>query len=147
MDNDFNTQGTPVNDAPADLAPRAATKREYLKLPENIRLKKNIRLSAWICYICAALTLVVGLFVSDAGLACLLDVAILVVLGIGIHVYQSRACAVILSAYALLNVIYTLATTGKFSGYIMILAAVYALMSTFTLEKQWKAYQQESDVV
>ena len=147
MDNGGNNNGNLPGGAPGDLTPRAATKREFLKLPENVKLKSNISMSAWICYICAVISLIFGVLILKTGAYALLDVAIMVVLGIGIHLYQSRLCAVILTAYALLNVIYSWASTGRPSGYLMILAGAYALMSTFTLEKKWKAYQQESDVV
>ena len=124
--------------------PRAATKKEFLNLADNVKLKKNLRGAAIICYVCAALTLVAGLFIMDTGMLVLLDVAILVILGLGIQLKQSKVCAVLLTLYAAASMIITYVQTGKLTGYLVLLAGIYALSSTFQLDKQWKAYQSQS---
>ena len=122
--------------------PRALTKKEFLELPENIKLKKNIRSSAIICYVAALLSGVVGFLVLDTGAFILLDVAILVGLGLGVHLKQSKVCSVLLLVYAVASCILNLISNGQASGWLIILAGVYAVGATFKLDKQWKAYQQ-----
>ena len=58
-------------------APRASSKREFLELPDNKKLKKDIRTSAIICYVGAGLSGLVGFLSSDIGAYILLDVAIM----------------------------------------------------------------------
>ena len=123
-------------------APRATTKKEFLALPENEKLRKDLRSTAIICYVCAGITAVLGMAVLQNPYV-LIDVVILIVMGLGIHLAQSRACAVILCAYAVINMIYSLATTGRMSGYLVVLAGVYAVIHTFKAEKLWKQYQQQ----
>ena len=123
--------------------PRAVTKAEYLELPENAKLKKDIRSSAIICYVCAGLTAVLGMTVLKMGAGVLLDAAILLGLGLGIHLKQSKVCAIVLLVYSLISCVLTTISTGRFSGYLIVIAGVYAVIYTFRLDKQWKEYQQQ----
>ena len=127
--------------APAQYggAPRAATKKEFLLLPDNVQMKKQLRSSAIICYVCAALSLALA-FITD-NMISLVDVVIVAALGLGIHFRQSRACAVALLAYAALGAILSLVSSGKMSGYLVVLAGIYAISATFKLEKEWKQYR------
>ena len=129
-------------DSPAPQ-PRALTKKEYLELPENIKLKKNIRSSAIICYVAALLSGAVGFLVLDTGAFILLDVAILVGLGLGVHLKQSKVCSVLLLVYAVASCILNLISNGQASGWLIILAGVYAVSATFKLDKQWKEYARQ----
>lgn len=122
-------------------APTANTKKEFLQLPENAKLKKELRTSAIICYICAGITLLVGLFAAENPYV-FIDVALLVGLGLGIHLKQSKACAIALAVYAVINTVIGLASTGRFSGWLILLAGVYAVIYTFKLDKAWKQYRQ-----
>ena len=122
-------------------APTANTKKEFLQLPENAKLKKELRTSAIICYICAGITLLVGLFAAENPYV-FIDVALLVGLGLGIHLKQSKACAIALVVYAVINTVIGLASTGRFSGWLILLAGVYAVIYTFKLDKAWKQYRQ-----
>ncbi len=142
-DQDYGAYGAGPTQTPWGT-PVAATKKEFLDLPENAKLKKNIRSSAIVCYICAALTLVFGMFVLDSGLLSLIDVAILAGLGLGIQLSQSRVCAALLCVYAVINTIISLVSSGQISGYLIIIAGVYAMIYTFQLDKQWKVYQQNN---
>ena len=124
-------------------APRASSKREFLELPDNKKLKKDIRTSAIICYVGAGLSGLVGFLSSDIGAYILLDVAIMLGLGLGIHLKQSKGCAVALLAYAVASCVLTVISSGKFSGWLIILAGVYAVSATFRLDKLWKAFEQQ----
>ena len=127
--------------AAAAYTPRVTTKKEFLKLPENKKMRGEISGAAIICYVCAGITLFAGI-AMDLFPAVLIDVAILVGMGLGIHLAQSRACAIILLGYSLLNLVLSIIQTGKPAGYLVVIAAVLAVIYTFKAEKAWKEYQQ-----
>lgn len=102
------------------------------------KVRKNIRNSAIVCYVCAALTGVVALLTS---VTMLLDVIIILVLGLLVHLKQSRVCAVLLLAYSIINTVITLLSTGSPGGWLLIIAGVYAVKSTFALEKEYQAFR------
>lgn len=116
------------------------TKKEFLKLPALEKQRKNILTSAIILYVCAAATLILGILSGNFGV--FLDVAILLGFGLGIHLAQSRACAVIVCIYGVVNVLYALLTTGSLGGWLILVAAIDALPHTFKFHKAWTEYQQ-----
>lgn len=125
-------------------APRATTKKEFLNLEENKKLRSTCNAAGIICYIAAGITfilvLVTGMWTS------ILDVCILIGLGLGVHIAQNRACAVILLVYSIINTIYMLAAMGTFGGWLIILAGIFAVTSTFSVNKQWVLYQQQQQM-
>lgn len=120
-------------------APGAVTKKQFLTLPENRKIRTEIRSAGIICYICAGITLVLALI--SLQMTALLDVAILVGLGLGVHLAQSRACAILLTVYAGINMLITLVVLGRFGGWLVLLAGIFAIVYTFKFQKLWKAYQ------
>ena len=120
-------------------APKVATKKEFIDLPENAPNKKMLKTSGILCYICAGLTLILGL--ATGNYLSIVDFLILLVLGIFIHLKQSRTAAILLAVYAVINVIIGLIAFHKFQGWLIILAGIYAVSSAFRLDKAWKEYQ------
>ena len=116
------------------------TKKDFLKQPECKKCAGNITGSAITLYICAGLTLVLNVIAGN--ILALLDILLIVGLALGIHLAQSRVCAILVLAYAIYNTVYMIITTGKVGGYLIIIAAVYAVMATFQFQKAWKNYQQ-----
>ena len=102
---------------------------------------KNIRVSAIVMYVCAGITLLANV-VAAQNIAGLLDVAILVGLGLGVHLARSRVCAYITLAYGVFNLIYMLVEYHIPGGYLVILGAVCAVGATSQYWKAWKNYQQ-----
>lgn len=133
---------------PAGFGPlRELTPKEFLGLPENKRLKNNLLTSAILCYVIAGINLAILLFASrvlNLSILTLIDVVLLLGLGLGIQLRQSRVCAVVLLAYSILGVIITYINTGKFGGYIILLAGIYGVASTFLFHKAWKEYRSAS---
>ena len=127
-----------------EAAPRAATLKEFLKLPENKKIRRQINGAAIICYICAAITL--GLMAAAEEPSMLLDVAIVLVMGLLIHTTKSKVCAVILLVYAVINTVIVLVSTQQFGGWLLLVAGACAVSATFRLDKLWKAYQQSGAV-
>ena len=122
------------------FSPRCATKKEFLQLPENKKLRSQLLGTAIICYISGGLTLLLMLF--SMNLMMLLDVALLVGLGLGVHLAYSRVCAILLAVYAVFSVLVGIVVSGTVSGWLIVIAAIFAVLCTFNLEKGWKAYQQ-----
>ncbi|MCR5635978.1 MAG: hypothetical protein K6F76_02200 [Clostridiales bacterium] len=123
--------------------PKATTKQEFLKLDENKKIRRELNTSAVICYVCAGITLML-MFVFLGNVYSLIDVALLIGLGLGIHIKQSKVCAIVLCSYAAVNVLYSLIVLRAFGGYLILIAGIYSIIYTFKLDKLWKRYQQET---
>ena len=122
-------------------SPRAATIKEFLKLPENKKLRRQINAAAIICYICAFITL--GLMAVAEQPSMILDVAVVLILGLLIHITKSKACAIILLVFAVISTLIVLISTQQFGGWLLLLAGIFAVSATTRLDKLWKAYQQQ----
>ena len=120
---------------------RVSTKKEFLELPENKALKRELVSDCVICYVASGISLILGVFVLEQP-AILLDVLLVLGLGLGIHLTQSRVCAVILCVYAVINSLIGMVQNGAFSGYWILFAGIFSVVATFRLDKAWKAYQQ-----
>ena len=125
---------------PAPYAPKVATKKEFLKLPENKKLRSELNGAAIVAFVCAGINVILGAVTGNWGV--MLDVAIMVGLGLGIMLFSSRVCAILLLAYGLLNVVMGLVQNGTPSGYLILIAGVLAVIYAFKAEKAWKQYQQ-----
>ena len=135
------TSGCPapgMPDIPPIAVDRSLPKGLYCSTLASDRVRKDIRNSAIACYVCAAVTGVVAMLGS---LTMLLDVIVILALGLLIHLKQSRACAVLLLAYSLVNTVISLLSTGSVGGWLLIIAGVYAVKSTFALEKEYQAFR------
>lgn len=116
------------------------SKKEFYKHPNLANYRKGIRGSAIILYVCAAITLLAGL--ATYNLFSIIDVVVIVGLALNIQFNQSRAAAVILCIYSLINVIVALLTTGSIGGWLIIIAAIIATIYTFCFKTLWKEYQK-----
>ena len=81
------------------------TKKEFNECANIKSITKNITAAAIIAYVIGAITFIVNV-VMAGNIAGLVDVMIVVGLGLGIHLAKSRACAVIITAYSIINFIY-----------------------------------------
>lgn len=107
------------------------------------KIRKNINAAAIILYCCSALTFVLSFVASIMGvgiMASALDAILVLGLGLGIHIRKSRVCAVIVLIYAIFNCLYSFATTGRPSGYLIIIAGGMAVQYTFMAYKEYKEY-------
>ena len=129
---------------------KAATKKEFLNLPENDEYRKAINLIAIGCYICAALTLLLiisGIWndvYTDLGMEVsasrFFDPIFIAGMGLGIHLTQSRIFAVLLAVEAAISLGFSLIHSGLPGGLLILFLSYYALRVTFKLEKAWKEY-------
>lgn len=116
------------------------SKKEFMRHPNLKKYSGNIKAAAIILYVCAVLSLIVGIMVNNY--AIIIDVAILVGLGLGIQLAQSRVCAILVCLYAAINVIVMTISSGRASGYLILIAAIDAIIATFQFQKAWKEYQK-----
>ncbi len=113
------------------------SKKEFYKHPNLNSVRKEINSCGIVLYILAALNLVISLLSGSAGI---LDAVLLIGLGLGIQLGKSRACAVILTVYSIINIIVLLVSTGSFGGYLIAIAGVYSVINTFKFHKLYKEY-------
>lgn len=130
-----------AQNTPVSTVEKVATKKEFLKLPENKKYRKEINGAAIICYICAGITLLASL--ATGSFSSIIDVIILLGLGLGIHLAQSKVCAIILTIYGAINMIIITAANGSLGGWLPLVAGIFALVYTIKLSKAWKAYNAE----
>ena len=117
---------------------RDISKSEFCRNHAPDKVRKNIRASAILCYVSAVVTGVLAVLISPT---MLLDAAIVLVLGLLIHLKQSRVCAVLLLAYGIFSCIVVFLSTGRITGWLIILAGVFAVIYTFQLEKVYREFR------
>ncbi len=116
---------------------RTLSKKEFYKHPNMLSVKKEINLCGICLYICAVISLGIGLLTN---LSVLIDVCFIVGMGLGIQLGRSRVCSILLAIYSGINVIVTTVMTGRFGGYWIVLIAVYSIISTFKFHKLYREY-------
>lgn len=149
--NQSNTSARPAATAPAqagnakkrspEAAPLGLDKATFLK---NFSQGKQQCVAAAIMgYIGAGVTFILSFtnFLEFFSLYSLIDVIILVTLSLLIHLLRSRIASSLLLAYALYNFIFMLVVYGKVSGWLIIIAGVFAVIGSFKCVTEWKAYQ------
>lgn len=114
------------------------TKNDFLELPAMEKQKKNVKACYIICYICAVLSLVISI---AAGQINIVDPIILAGLGLWIQFGKSFVAGVLLLAYSIINVIYLIVATGQFGGYLIVIAGIYAVITTYKINKAYKEYK------
>ena len=123
---------------------RGISKTQFCRNYAPDKIRKNIRGSAILRYFSAAITGVVAVLMNPF---MLIDAVIVLALGLAIHLKQSRVCAVLLLAYGVINCLIMLVGTGRLSGWLIILAGVFAVIYTFQLEKEYRAFQESGGPV
>ncbi|MCR4654462.1 MAG: hypothetical protein K5744_12390 [Eubacterium sp.] len=121
------------------VVPPGLTRMQFLDLPDEIKIKKNIRGSAIISFVCAAITFIFLLITQSYW--SLLDVAILVACGGFILKRASKIASIVLLVYGALNFFYTLLTMNTPGGWLIVLSGVYAVIYTWKLDKEYKEYK------
>ena len=121
------------------------TKKEFNECANIKSITKNITAAAIIAYVIGAITFIVNV-VMAGNIAGLVDVMIVVGLGLGIHLAKSRACAVIITAYSIINFIYVILLSGMPGGWLIIVCGVYSIIYTFKYQNAWNKYQQTGQI-
>ena len=129
----------PLN-APAPIEP-GLSRRAYYNQCASPAVKKQIKSSVIMLYLSAGATLVLYVILGKNPFG-MIDVLLLAGLAVGLQLLISRVCAISALALALFNVVVGLVETGQFTGWLILLAGVYAVIATFAFQKEWNAYQQ-----
>lgn len=121
------------------------TRREFLKTPQMKKTRANIIACATLGYAVAVGSAIVNI-IQSRNYNVILDAVLIIVMSLLIHLLQSRVAAIILAAYAVLNIVVMYMMTGKPGGIIVLVIAIYAIISTFTFQKAWKNYKNSEAV-
>ena len=78
---------------------------------------------------------------GDDQIGILPDAALVLGLGLGIHLKQSRVCSVVLLAYGIFSCVVILLQSGRLGSWLIILAGVFAVIYTFKLEQEYRAFK------
>ena len=120
------------------------TQREFFKSPQMNAISKNIFTCAVIGYVIAGLTLYLDV-IKSGNYYSIATVVVLAVCSVLIHLLQSRAAAIVLTAFSAMVVLVTNVQNGKFSGWWVVLIGVYAIIYTFKFQKAWAAEKADSE--
>lgn len=121
------------------------TKKEFDQCANVKAITKNITAAAVIAYVVGAISLVTNVIVGG-NIFGIIDILIVVGLGLGIQLARSRACAIIMCAYSVINLIYMIILTGMPGGWLIIVCGVYAVIYTFKYQNAWNRYQQTGQI-
>ena len=83
----------------------------------------------------------------NGNFAIILDVIVLVGLGLWIQLGYSRVAAIIAAVYSVFSMIVTTISTGRISGYVVVIAAVCGVIYTFKAAKAFKQYKESFTAV
>ncbi|MDE5996529.1 MAG: zinc ribbon domain-containing protein [Eubacterium sp.] len=100
---------------------KSVTKKEFIAKYAPANLKKNIKSAAILCYVCVAISAVAALALLKQPLM-LIDVAIYLVLALGMHLGNSKICAYLLLVFSIFECIYSVIQVGTPSGWWLIIA-------------------------
>lgn len=123
-------------------------RKGFYRHPNVSSLSKQIKACGIAMYILAVFNLVFYLYlgglifaVSPEIIEAVIAFVFMMGLGLGIHLGQSRVCAVILTIYGVYNIGVNYINSGRFGGWAFLLVGCYALTATFKFQKAWKQYK------
>jgi hypothetical protein len=119
---------------------KVSTLKEFAAFPANKTARGLILAAAICCYISAGVTVILG---ASSYPPMLLDAAILLGLGLWVHVSKTLASAVVLLVYAGINTLIMLAMTQSAGGWLILAGGILAVVGANMLNKDWKAYQAQ----
>ena len=137
-----NAQQNPY-DAPNQV-PQGMSKHDFYHSPLCKKYRGNIIASSVIIYICVGINLLLIAFLHTY--TSLIDVAIMLGLGLAIHLAQSRVCSILLCVYGVINTIYVFLSSGTFGGWLILVAAIYAIVATFQYQSVWNKYSKSGQI-
>lgn len=143
MMNDGQQAGGVVNGNPSwsGYQEPGLKRMAFYKHPNVSSLRKQIAGCGIAMYILAALNFVIYAISGDI-ISGIVAVVIFVGLGLGVHLGQSRVCALLLTAYGIFNTVVSYMMTGSFSGWLFLVVGIYGIIYTFKFHKAWKQYKK-----
>ena len=114
------------------------SKKGYMKLCAPASIKKAVRNSAILCYICGGITVLASLLLNPLGI---IDGLVFIGLGLGVHLTSNRACAIIALVVAVLEVVLTFVLSGTLTGWLWIIAGISCVIATNKAHKSYKSFK------
>ena len=130
--------------AAPNQVPQGMNKHDFYHSPLCKKYRGNIIASSVIIYICVGINLLLIAFLQNY--TSLIDAAIMLGLGLAIHLAQSRVCSILLCVYGVINTIFVFLSSGKFGGWLILVAAIYAIVATFQYQSAWNKYSKSGQI-
>ncbi len=138
--------GNPANVTANTVVDRkSVTKKEYIAKYAPQNLKKNIKSAAIVCYVCVGISAIAS-FALLKNPWMLIDVAIYLGLTLGMHLGNSKICAILLLVFSILECAYSVYQFGTPAGWWLIIAAVSAVSTFNKLGKEYNKFLLEEPV-
>ena len=140
-----NTQQYPYGNpyAAPNQVPQGMSKHDFYHSPLCKKYRGNIIASSVIIYICVGINLLIAFLQNYTSL---IDAAIMLGLGLAIHLAQSRVCSILLCVYGVINTIVVFLSSGEFGGWLILVAAIYAIVATFQYQGAWNKYSKSGQL-
>ena len=130
-------------------------KKGFLNHPSVTKLKKNLNVVAILSYVIGGFNFILGFIANPMmkllygentsgpgfALGFFFSGILMIGLGVGIHIAQSRVCACGILGFAILNTILTLIYYKEFGGWLILVIGISAVSATFAFQKAWNEYQ------
>lgn len=130
--------------AAPNQVPPGMSKHDFYHSPLCKKYRGNIIASSVIIYICVGINLLLIAFLHNY--TSLIDAAIMLGLGLAIHLAQSRVCSILLCVYGVINTIFVFLSSGEFGGWLILVAAIYAIVATFQYQGAWNKYSKSGQI-
>lgn len=130
--------------AAPNQVPLGMSKHDFYHSPLCKKYRGNIIASSVIIYICVGINLLLIAFLHNY--TSLIDAAIMLGLGLAIHLAQSRVCSILLCVYGVINTIFVFLSSGEFGGWLILVAAIYAIVATFQYQGAWNKYSKSGQI-
>ena len=131
-----------ITDSLSEITPEAKEKvdrKEFFKSVCSAPVRNGIKAAVIILYICAG----ISLFAQAAGGVLPLDAIVILALALWIRSSKSKASAIVTLVYAVINTVFILISAGTFGGWLILIAAILAIVFVIKGEKEWQAYLAE----
>jgi len=127
----------------APSIPAGLSKKAYFNSYLSAQSKKSIRSAAILGYVCIGISFVLAaIMLNIVGIA---FIAIMLALVFGFHIGKNKPCAIVLTVLAVIDSLMALILTGQFSGYLMIICGISAIIATNAADKEYKSYLQSQN--
>lgn len=134
------TAGNAYGESAGPVFQPGMTKKEFDKHTNIVNVKKQISACGIACYIIAGVNVLLTFVVAFANIPYIL---LMLGMGLGIHLANSRVCSIILMVCVTINVINAaLENKGRVTGWWILLVGIYAIINTFKYQKAWAEYQK-----
>lgn len=130
--------------AAPNQVPQGMSKHDFYRSPICKKYRGNIIASSVIIYVCVGINLLLIALLQNY--TSLIDAAIMLGLGLAIHLAQSRVCAILLCVYGVFNTVIVYLSSGEFGGWLILVAAIYAIVATFQYQGAWDKYSKSGQL-